>query len=413
MSAIFTFVLVLVALGVTLYPLSRAFGRRVAPRVGRLRELDERYGSALADLQDVEVDRELGNLADPDYYVLRDRYRLRAAAVLAEVTAERDARARLAAALQSRAVREVSANGPSASPLVLDGHRARTALTTRRPWGLQSTLLAASALAVLAVAAIGLLYTRLIAQQEAQAPMTTLSLEHPHVVFVGEVADLWIGHHSGALRSADGRTWRPVLPAGDFMGIVNVSGGRWLALGHEVVWQSRDDAQSWAPVVHDLPGADIHGAQKVGGSIYAYAVGFGIFVTQEGTHWEFQGPAPAGDVAALAALQGTPDILFLAVGGRVMRSSDGGRTWTLASGAGNLAVLGSVRAVAADPTTNVLLAATSDGLFQSTTAGAQWIRLPFKGAVSAVGIRGQIVGLVDDQNQFFLSRDGGAAWTPN
>ena len=414
MNTVFTFVLVLVALGITLVPLSRSIGRRLPPRITRLRELEDRYRSALADLQDDEADRELGNLADVDYEALRSRHRLRAAGVLAEITSEMDARARLAGALRSPAHPEAEGARATTGPAAAHNGRGLNAEVPHRSGGLQGTLLWASALAILATGGITFLYTRLVTQQEAQAPLASLPIDHAHSVVVASDdtngLDLWVAHHNGVLRSPDGRNWASVLPTGDFMGLANLGQGRWLAVGHEVVWQSTDDARTWASAPYDLPDADIHGAQAIGRSVYAYVVGYGIFVTQDGARWEFRGPAPAGNVSALAALLGTPDVLFLAEDGKVIRSPDGGRTWTDSAGAGNLAITGSVRAVAADPAGNVLLAATSDGLFKSTTAGGQWIRLPFKGTASAVGVRGQTVGVVDDQNQFFLSRDGGATW---
>src|SRR5688572_6419725 len=52
---------------------------------GTLIELDERYRAALADLQDTEMDWEVGNLSEADYVALRERYRLRAAQTLREM----------------------------------------------------------------------------------------------------------------------------------------------------------------------------------------------------------------------------------------------------------------------------------------------------------------------------------------
>src|SRR5439155_2850787 len=134
-----------------------------------------------------------------------------------------------------------------------------------------------------------------------------------------------------------------------------------------VIWESRDGGGAWAPAAHDLPGTDVHGAQAVGGNLYAYVVGFGLFQSQDGSHWELRAPSVGGNVGGLAALPGAPDVLFLVVEDQLIRSLDGGRTWAPAAGAGSLAMTGAVRAVATDRARGVLYAGTSDGLFQSNT----------------------------------------------
>jgi photosystem II stability/assembly factor-like uncharacterized protein len=94
----------------------------------------------------------------------------------------------------------------------------------------------------------------------------------------------------------------------------------------------------------------------------------------------------------------------------VVRSPDGGRTWGGAGGAGNLALGGFVNAIGADARAGVLFAGTSQGLFRSSSGGADWTRLPFRGGVNAVGVDGQRVAIVDDRGRFFLSTDGGGTW---
>lgn len=395
MNTLFALLLVLVALGATLYPLRRAALTRAPRRTGRVRELEERYRAALADLQDIELDREVGNLAEPDYQTLRSRYRLRAAQMLAEIDAEVDARTRLQAALGARS----------------NGH-AGVAEVPRPlpPPSVGRALVPAAILSAAVVVGIGALYWRLVAVQGQQDPLATLPILHAHTVMVDSTGELWVGHHSGLLRSSNGQAWQTVLNNGDFMGVVGWPDGKLLGLGHDLVWQSTNGGSSWAPAPQNLPGTDVHGAQLVGTNAYAYAVGFGLFQSQDGTHWELRAPALAGNVYGLAALPGAPDVVFLAVDERLVRSLDGGRTWSDAAGAGNLALSGAVRAVGADITRGSLYAATSAGLFQSRTNGSQWTRLPFKSPVMAVGAAGGMVGIVDDRGQFYLSNDGGVTW---
>jgi hypothetical protein len=272
-------------------------------------------------------------------------------------------------------------------------------------------LLAGGAIAVAAVAGIVLLYSRLVTAQAAQQPLATLPIEHAHAVLV-DAGGLWVGHHGGLLRSADGQAWRATPAAGDVMALVPF-GNRWLAFGHDVLLASDDGGASWVALPHDLPGTDVHGAQAGAAGIYAYVVGFGTFRSTDGNHWDQMGPPLAEDVGGLAVAPGSAggDVLYLNVGGVVAGSADGGRTWGGANGAGNLALAGFVNTVGADPRQGLLYAGTSQGLFRSSSGGADWARLPFRGAVTAVGADGARIGVVDDRGQFFLSTDGGGTWT--
>lgn len=395
MNTVFAVLLVLVGLGVTLYPLRRSVQRGAPTRAGRLRELDERYRSALADLQDVELDREIGNLVEPDYDALRSRYRVRAAQALAEIDAEVQARTRLQESLAKRA----------------NGHAVAAEVPrSESPGALSRAFLPAGLLAVAVVLGIGGLYVRQVGEQGQQDPLSVLPLAHAHAVLVAAPGDLWVAHHEGVVHSANGKSWQSVLSNGDFMSVIRWPDGRLLGLGHEAVWQSSNGGVSWAPTSHDLPGSDIHGAQLVGSRLYAYVVGLGLFETADGAQWEPRARAVTGNVYGLAALPGAPEVLFLAVDERLIRTLDGGRTWSDAAGAGNLALTGKVRTVAADVSRGSVYAGTSDGLFQSATNGAQWVKLPFKSPVMAVGVSAGRVGLVNDRNEFFLSNDGGVTW---
>jgi photosystem II stability/assembly factor-like uncharacterized protein len=278
----------------------------------------------------------------------------------------------------------------------------------------RAALAGASIVAAVAVLAIGLLYVRLLQQQGAQEPLSRLSLAHAHAVVIDAHGGYWVGHHGGLLSSTDGRSWRAVGVSGDVMAQVASApeADRILAFGHNLLVESRDAGASWVPLDHDLPGTDVHGAQALGQVIYAYVVGSGVFRSSNGATWERVGPALSGGVSALAALPGEIDVLFLAVDGGVLRSLDGGRTWGSAAGAGNMALPATVSSIAADIANGALYAAASSGLFRSTTLGSQWIQLPFRGTAAAVGAAGGHVGIVDDQGQFFLSRDGGITWAP-
>ena len=65
-----------------------------------VQEAEERYRNALADLRDLELDHELGNLATSEYEELRERYRVRAAAALRDLDQEQARRERYRAEIE-------------------------------------------------------------------------------------------------------------------------------------------------------------------------------------------------------------------------------------------------------------------------------------------------------------------------
>ena len=86
MTTLAALLLVAAALVAILYPLwSRVRPGSSRPSDGGLAVAEERYRSALADLQDTELDWENGSLSATDYSALRERYRRRAAETLREL----------------------------------------------------------------------------------------------------------------------------------------------------------------------------------------------------------------------------------------------------------------------------------------------------------------------------------------
>jgi hypothetical protein len=199
------------------------------------------------------------------------------------------------------------------------------------------------------------------------------------------------------------------------MAVVGGEGNSLLAFGHDVALESADGVSVWTALQHDLPGTDVHGAGRGALGFYAYVEGFGLFRSPDAHRWTQIGNPVAQSVSALAVLPGSggSDILFLAAGGSVVRSPDGGRTWGAAAGAANAALTGAVRSIAAQggAAADALYAATTDGLFRSTSRGADWIKLPFRGSAAAVGVYGLSLAVVDDRGQFFVSHDDGGTWT--
>jgi len=412
-SLIVALVLTAAALGVILAPaLRRRATVASSGSAASLTEWQERYRSSLADLQDAEMDWQIGNLSDADYAVVREEQRRRAAEALRAVSLRETiltlVRAEAGFAAQNGVAAHPGATSTSVAEMPL-----KSAVAPRpRAIGFPAApILVGGAAAIAAVVAVALLYFRLIDAQASQRPLATLPIDHAHAVVV-DASGLWVGHHGGLLRSADGQAWRATAASGDVMSLVAL-GSRRLAFGHDVLLASEDGGSTWAPLAHDLPGTDVHGAQLGSSGIYAYVVGFGLFRSGDGGHWDQVGPLLGEDVGALAVLSGASgaDTVFLNAGGIVARSGDGGRTWGGANGSGNLALSGFVNALAADSNNGLLYAGTTQGLFRSSSGGADWARLPFRGAVTAIGADAGRIAVVDDRDGFFLSTDGGGTWT--
>jgi photosystem II stability/assembly factor-like uncharacterized protein len=377
-------------------------------------DLEEAYRAALADLQDLQTDWEAGSVAQSDYDTLRERYRTRAAEALRSLAVQEEEVASFLARVEQASTGPSPARSASAvrSPEVRRRASTRSAGAGRRVSrrSFPVPVLIAGTLVVLAVGGIIGLYLGQVGAQSAQASVAKLELDHAHAVLIDPSGELWVGHHDGLVRSQDGRIWSSTGLRNDVMAVVLMNPDRRLLLGHDAVLAWGGDGRGTA-LSHDLPGTDVHGADLGFGGVVAYVVGFGVFRSVDGEHWEpFAAPVPQG-VSGLAVLPAPGgDVLFLAVGGTVARSVDGGRTWSAAAGAAGLALGGSTRAIATDRETGSLYAASSDGVFRSRNMGADWTKLPYRGSAGAVGARGQQVVVVDDEGRVFSSGDGGATW---
>ncbi|MEA2641149.1 MAG: Photosynthesis system assembly factor [Chloroflexota bacterium] len=393
------------------------------------REWDERYRAALADLQDAELDRELGNLSEGDYAAVRDHHRRRAALALQELDTRDAQRARVRAEIEREAARLVGAlhpgsaaeaptGGPPAQPWVDSRPVARS--TTARPAAASRALprlplAIGGAVALLVLVGITAIYLRAQSTQAAQAPLAALPADQANMVMIDQAGTYWLAHQTGLIRSANGRSWQPVSIDGDVRAIVDMPDrARRLAFGPNVLLQSGDGGASWTPGQSDLPRGDVRGAGLGAEGLYAYVANVGVLLSRDGSHWEQTGSALPQDVGALAVLpEGDADVLFAAVGGSVRRSADGGRTWSAAAGAAGLALVGSTRTVFADPSRDAVYAATTDGLFRSASKGADWVKLPFRGSLTAGGARGDRIAVVDEAHNFYLSTDNGGSWLAN
>lgn len=201
-------------------------------------------------------------------------------------------------------------------------------------------------------------------------------LQHIHGLGV-RGASLFIATHGGLWVAPDGQTkaQRVGKSQQDIMGFSVVSENRFIGSGHPHPSQqdqppnlglieSRDGGKSWRNI--SLPGeADFHVLESAGSRVYGF----------DGTQ------------------------------GRLMVSSDGGRSWqqrTPPAGIFGLAI---------DPTDNDrVVVATERGLFSSADAGKSWRPVDERLAGLLAWPRPKQLYLIDGQGQVQLSRDGGRVW---
>lgn len=221
---------------------------------------------------------------------------------------------------------------------------------------------------------------------------------------------LLFGSHRGLLVSRDGgRTWLPIGPSGDAMGIALPPGSETAyAAGHDVFFRTEDAGVTWTTFRAPLPGTDIHGlaASAVrSGTFYAYVVGQGLFRSDDaGVSWQLAGQPPGSTMSLAAAKQANADVLFASTMDGVQRSRDGGRTWE------RVPELGGAYVSAADA---MVYAAAGSMIFVSTDGGGSWERRPFPDGAALVApapSAPQTVYVITRRQEVWRSTNGGSSW---
>lgn len=230
------------------------------------------------------------------------------------------------------------------------------------------------------------------------------------------------GHHGGILQSTNGgRDWLTTNLSGatdDAMGMAfaGPGGDTVFAAGHGVFFKSIDGGRTWERMRPDLPSTDIHGlaaAPDDANRVYAYVVGFGLYRSADaGTTWAPAAADLPGDVHGLSA--GPGGVVYASgMESGILRSDDGGMTFTSTGAAGAMTVAAS----GSDP--DVVYTGGMDVLLQSTDGGASWRQhaVPGGGQVLIAAVNPTdprdvtIVAVRDDRaGHAFRSKDGGATW---
>ncbi len=237
---------------------------------------------------------------------------------------------------------------------------------------------------------------------------------HVHGIVRSPKGDLLIGTHAGVFTpGADGSLTR-IGDAADYMGLALLPAGTLLSSGHPApesdepnplgLRQSRDNGTTWTRVTQ-VPRDDYHVIKTGGGRIYAAAAhGGAMYAGRAPTAMAGIGDAPSG-LIDLAVKPGRGSSLLASTQSGLLRSRDGGRTWTpVGDGVG---LLSWVRSDA------VFLVDADGAVSMSADDGASWSARGTIGAPPAALLATSASELVaaDHEGRILTSDDGGRNWS--
>jgi photosystem II stability/assembly factor-like uncharacterized protein len=228
------------------------------------------------------------------------------------------------------------------------------------------------------------------------------------------------------MRTSDGgQNWKPFVDRPNFdamsLAVGRSGANRMYLAGHDIFQVSTDNGATWQPVVHNLPGTDIHGftmSPDDPDRLIAFVVGRGPLQSSDGGQtWQRVGGtwSSSGHVP-FASAGGAPETIYAGSGGTgAVKSSDGGKTWNPSAGGLERR---QVITLAVDPKDGqTVYAGTDAGLFKATDGGASWTKLPYPGeTVLALAVspaqpqRVLAISPAVRQGLLYRSDDGGQSW---
>ena len=403
-----------------LWPLVRRGGAAALGTDDTGDDLAERTLLLYQELEEIDLEREQGDLTADEYAALREAQKRRVLTLLEQRqreagalsdTAESDNADALSDAIEQEVLRiRARRRGERASPAGQDAP-AR---------GLHWLWLGVPALLVLvAFGVIFQLYrssARTLTEQTPIARVEAAALVGFASVAPGRVL---LAAADGMQESRDGgRTWTAhALDAAPRALAVSPAGSNAYVFTAAGAHASADAGRTWQAIPAALPGAEVLAAAVnpyAPTEVYASFADAGLHRSRDGgSTWE---PVSTPDNERIVAIfvGGVPPLLFIAgESGNVRVSSDAGATWRAASGAVTMALRGPVRALAGAPDASVLYAASHTGLYMSTSAGQTWVDLPLRKPLAAVAVDpadARTVLAVTESGEVYRSADGGIAW---
>jgi photosystem II stability/assembly factor-like uncharacterized protein len=227
------------------------------------------------------------------------------------------------------------------------------------------------------------------------------------------------GHHNGLQISRDdGQTWQPVVDQAnwDAMNLAYdpSAASRIYMAGHNVYYISDDGGQTWGEVESNLPGLDLHtfGASPVeAGRLYAIPAGLGLYRSDDGGEkWSLVSEdMPRGSNSIIELPDGA--LLLGATDQGILRSEDSGKTW-VQSRAG--IDYGAIYAIRGDPKGDRLYAGSDHGVYTSSDGGQNWTATALDDTwIVAIGVNPKDPAellAVNRGGELYRSSDGGATW---
>ena len=272
-----------------------------------------------------------------------------------------------------------------------------------------------------------------------KGPISCMAASGPEEYWVGKSTDA----EKRLFHSADGgRTWTPsslpqppasfvshVLAAEDdprvlFVGLKNAyNEGR--PPDHDYFWKSADGGKTWDSILHPFdpnPGG-LPLAQGTDGALYAN-VANRLWVSRDaGRSWEkrtFHGLPDLmkfGDFGCMAVDPLDPGVLYVPTMNGVIKSADGGASWSLDNHGMTLTSISLIAVHPQDAQTIYAASAGGEGTFRSTDGGDTWDWLngnglphPWADELVADPVdRGTVYEVVDIAD-VYRTTDGGASW---
>ncbi len=138
-------------------------------------------------------------------------------------------------------------------------------------------------------------------------------------------------------------------------------------------------------------------------------VGRGLLRSEDGGRsWSAFGAQVPEGVHALAVAPGTPEVVYIGTMSQgVLVSRDSGRTWAPAGLQG-----GMVASLSFQRKTGMLFATTQDGVMMSRNGGQSWEQVAPPGTMlAAAEDRPEVILAIDGEGRVVRSGDGGRTWT--